>query len=107
MNQHVKRECDRCEATIVDSIHDRPNPFQVVIPEQSEDDQQVNYEVFERVLCRECESALLDWIDNPDVDRSEQVDMPYVERTVRGLREIATDLDGVADELEDEADGRD
>ena len=100
--QRDTERCDRCESVIVHDPFDQPHPYQFVFEEPIDDDGHVTYNTVARILCGACEDELLTWIDEGDVDRSNQVDLPTGLVAASGLRMFASDLGDVADLIEDE-----
>lgn len=95
------RECDRCGAAIFESMHRRPDVINISVEHTGESDYAV-YEEHQRELCRSCGGEeLLAWIDNPDVDRGNQADLPYVDNVASTLESLGEELTEIADELEE------
>ena len=93
-----ERNCDRCEATIVDSIHKRPHIHNIVLTDGDGDD--MVYEEHQRELCRKCEEAFLAWVDDDSVSASNRVDLPHVDYMSYTLEELGSELTDIADKLQ-------
>ena len=97
MDFHETSECDRCGNAIVESVHSRPNPFQIVIQQDGEPN---SYDAYQRNLCSGCEEELLNWIDEPDDDDFDaRADLPRVDEVSKSLDSLGSELNDIADEL--------
>lgn len=104
MSSHDTDTCDRCGSTIVRDEFGRPRPFQFVTSSGESDDGEILYEEEARILCDACESDLLTWIDDGDIDRSACVDLPTRVESARAIRQTANTLELLAETLETELD---
>ena len=104
--------CDKCGSAIVTDTHARrPTAFHFIVSrrvpdeERATDDDEtlmdgVLYQEEARVLCKKCELKLLWWIDEDDASEALDVDLPPRIETAQHIRAMASELDGLADELE-------
>lgn len=96
-----KVDCERCNATIMLSPS---GPFQqdfilrFTVPAEEEG----VFETHERILCDSCHLKLLHWIDDPDEDNSDRIQLPKKIHTAKTLKHVSKDLENIANKLENE-----
>lgn len=91
------QRCDRCDAMIVRGPGHGPKRARQITIEDGEH----AYTTVERVLCQSCEEAFLEWIDE-GTDGPGGVDLPHRLRTGAVLRNVAEELESIADTVDAE-----
>lgn len=101
MSHFEDETCDKCGATIVlERGTRRPSPFQFIVSTNPDDEDRFVYEEHTRILCTKCELKLLWWIDEDDESGECDVDLPPQIKSGRHIRQIASELNQLADDLE-------
>lgn len=101
MSFREEYECDRCGSQVIESGAQQPRPLQIVL-EKGDDPE--TYEAHDRILCSGCEEDLMVWIDEGEVDRSDQADLPHADRMAKTMVELGEELHDMADHLTEQND---
>lgn len=97
------RDCDRCDATIVEWHFGRPTVFNVVVDISDPSSHETVYEETQKILCRKCEREFVtEFCDGDDIpDRADRIDLPATVTAAEDITRTARTLLTLADVMRD------